>query len=130
MQLAPLKYLSGFTTRFWITLAVGLTAAVGVVWLISSLSGGRTARVEAKVESGRADAATASGRDAVGAVSGQAQSEIEADKLTRENEDEIRNADGADAPVADGVNSAGIRSLCKRAAYRGRPECVQFAPAE
>jgi hypothetical protein len=52
------------------------------------------------------------------------------DTITEENERDIRKAPGADAPVDPGVRDAGLRSLCRRAAYRGRAECVQFTPAE
>ncbi|PXA90331.1 hypothetical protein DMC47_27635 [Nostoc sp. 3335mG] len=110
-------------------LLVGLGLIVlvlGILWL-NSCQSARTARTEAKLNKGQADAAVRSGRDAVDTVGNRAAADTLGDALTRENDDAIRNAEGADAPVADGVRDAGLAGLCRRAAYRGDPRCVQHA---
>ncbi|MEM6494845.1 MAG: hypothetical protein AAF650_10750 [Pseudomonadota bacterium] len=85
---------------------------------------------EAELNANRADAAIESGHDAantVGNVGARAQA---SDALTQSNSEEIRNAEGANQDVDPGVARAGRRSLCRRAAYRDKPECVQLAAPE
>lgn len=51
--------------------------------------------------------------------------------LSRENADAIRAANGASQPLDPDLNRVARERLCARAAYRGRPECVQLlGPAE
>jgi hypothetical protein len=87
------------------------------------------AKTESKLATGQADAALKSGADAVGAVGDAAARAAQSERLTQENADVIRKAEGADSPVADGARDAGLFALCKRAAYRREPRCVQFTPA-
>lgn len=105
-------------------------ALLAVWWVVATLMGGKTAKTEAKLGENQTEAAIESGQDAVNTIGDTVGSEAEIDRITRENDDDIRNAEGADAPVADPARDAGHSSLCKRAAYRDRPECVQHAPAE
>ena len=49
------------------------------------------------------------------------------DTITRENDHAIRTAPGADAPVDPALRDTGLAGLCRRAAYRGDPKCVQHA---
>ena len=108
----------------WIWLLILFTFLALVVFF--SIWGGQwRAKIEAELLENQVEAATESGADAVNSVAGQGAREDEIDALTRENRDEILEAEGADAPVADDVNAAGLRALCKRAAYSSRPECVQ-----
>lgn len=110
---------------FWVAVAL-------LVLLVLSLGKcyyDRGAKTQIELSKGQAGAATASGRDAVDTVGNQAASEAKADRITKENDDAIRNADGASAPVASGVRDAGLASLCRRAAYRSDPRCLQHAPS-
>lgn len=109
-----------------ILIAALVLFAIGAL-LVNAITGGEVAKALARLQGNRADAALESGRDAVGTVGNQAAAERAADDLTRSNADEIRNAEGANAPVADPVDASGRASLCRRAAYRERPECVQLA---
>ncbi|MEG3152984.1 hypothetical protein U1769_24085 [Sphingomonas sp. ZT3P38] len=98
---------------------------VMTVVTLKSCGEARTAKTTTKLATGQAGASLASGADAVdttGAVQGN---EIAADAITQENDDAIHNAEGAGAPVAAPVRNAGLASLCRRAAYRGDPKCVQ-----
>lgn len=70
-------------------------------------------------------AISASGHDAVDTLGNTMADEQAADLVTKENDDAIRNAEGANAPVAAPVRDAGLASLCRRAAYRGSARCVQ-----
>lgn len=112
----PLAWLIG-------ALLIGLAAW----WLAATLTGGKRAKVEAQLNKNQAGAALESGKDAVSAVSGAADRSGEADRITQENRDAIQKAPGAGAPVDPVLRDTGRRSLCKRAAYRERPECLQYA---
>lgn len=89
----------------------------------------RNAKTETKLAKGQAGAAVDSGKDAVTTLGNQQAAEQATDQVTKENEDAIRKAAGANAPVAAPVRDAGLASLCRRAAYRGDPRCVQRTPA-
>ncbi|KPL67398.1 hypothetical protein SZ64_04325 [Erythrobacter sp. SG61-1L] len=108
---------------------VAALLALGIWWLVSTLLGGATAKTEARLGKNTAQAAIQSGNDAVNTIGTQMAGEAATDALTRENAHDIRNAPGANAPVDPAAHAAGIRSLCKRAAYRERPECLQHATA-
>lgn len=97
-------------------------------WLVSALTSGQRAKTEAKLGRNTTEAAFESGADAVDVVGAQGGAEDAVDTITTENADAIANAEGADAPVAAPARDAGLRSLCRRASYRQRPECLQYAP--
>ncbi len=112
-------------------LVIGLLAFVIVVAAgVHSCRSAQTAKTETKLATGQTGAALASGADAVDTVGETAAKQAEADALTQENADAIRNAKGADVPVSDDVHAAGMLALCKRAAYRREPKCMQFTPAK
>ena len=114
----------------WVGAAIAIAALIGVgFWLSGALSGGKRARAEAELNAGRADAGIASGQDATNTVGAAGGRESAIDQQTRENEHAIRNAPGADVPVDAGVHGAGIGSLCRRAAYRSDPRCLQQPPS-
>jgi hypothetical protein len=43
--------------------------------------------------------------------------------MTRQNDRDIRAADGAAVKIGPGVDAAGRAALCRRAAYRNDPKC-------
>ncbi|MDD3799363.1 MAG: hypothetical protein PHE36_09325 [Novosphingobium sp.] len=122
------KALFGLARGWWALIAAILTVALAL-FILSALTGGKTARTEAKLARNQTEAAIASGMDAVATIGAQGAAEDDVDALTRENDHAIRNAQGADAPVSDALATAGMFSLCKRAAYRLHPECMQFTVA-
>lgn len=70
-----------------------------------------------------------SARDAV-AVQGRAnRREQQSEALSRSNEEEIRNAKGADQAVDPHVRDAGLAGLCRRAAYRDGERCKLLGAA-
>ena len=110
-------------------LIIAVILIVGGLLFLRSCETARSAKTQAKVSEGQAGASLASGADAVDTTGNVQGNEIAADAITRENDDAIRQADGASAPVAAPVRDAGLASLCRRAAYRGNPKCVQQPPA-
>jgi flagellar biosynthesis/type III secretory pathway M-ring protein FliF/YscJ len=89
----------------------------------------RDEAAQSRVERGQAGAASESARDAIGTVTQRGAEERASEELTRTNDKEIRNAEGAKERVGSGVDLAGRRSLCRRAAYRDDPKCRMFKPA-
>lgn len=108
--------------RFILFLAVA--AIVLALMFLAQCATTRNAKTEANVSKGQAGASMASGSDAVDTVGNVQASEQATDQVTKENEDAIRNAEGADAPVAAPVRDAGLASLCRRAAYAKDPRCA------
>lgn len=102
-----------------------LVAALIVLGLVWAAYSAITAnwRTKARLARNQTEAASQSGSDAVNAVAGAADREAAGDALTRTNDSAIRNAEGADAEVAEPVNDAGLAALCRRAAHRDSPRC-------
>lgn len=114
----------------WLTRPVlWLIGAVLIVlaawWLIATLTGGKRAKVEARLNGNVAGAALESGRDAVGTLGKQQAAESATDATTRANAAEIAAAPGSDAKVNPAATNAGIRALCKRASARKDPKCAK-----
>lgn len=107
-----------------VAIAVIVLLIVGVLFL-RSCQAERTAKVSEKLATGQAGASLQSGQDAVGTVGNRMDADAATDALTRTNDDAIRNAEGADAPVAAPVRNAGLASLCRRPSARRDPKCVQ-----
>ena len=110
--------------RFLTFALIGVALAL-MWWGYSSLTSGKAAKVESKLNRETANAAIESGTDAVNTVGAVGASAEQSDQIGRENADAIRNAPGASAPVDPAANAAGLRSLCRRAANRERAECLQ-----
>ncbi len=120
---------------YWKTLtATGKLIASGVVlmlvllalwWGYSALT--RNSKAEARLAKNQAEAAAQSGADAVNTVGKAGEREATSADLTRTNDAEIRNAQGADAAVDPAVRDAGFASVCRRAANRNDPKCLQRA---
>lgn len=105
--------------------AVGaLIVLLALWWAYSALT--RNARTEARLARNQAEAAAQSGADAVNTVGRAGEREAAGDDLTRDNERTIRDAEGADAEVADGVNDAGLQALCRRASHRNSVRCLEL----
>ena len=114
----------------WLTRTVlyvigGVVAVLALWWLIATLTGGKRATVEAKLNSNISGAALASGKDAVDTVGDEQASESAADAMTIQNAVVIHSAVGADAPVAPEVRNAGLLAICHRAAARSDPKCAK-----
>jgi hypothetical protein len=87
----------------------------------------RTAHAETRLAAGQAGAALASGQDAANTIGNRMDADAGTDTVTRENDNAIRNAPGASAPVDPVLRDVALRGLCRRAAYRHDPKCLQHA---
>jgi hypothetical protein len=113
-----------------------LTMIAGGVLILALLAFGvrqcdkrRDQAAQSRMERSQAEAAAESAKDAIGTVSRSGEAAAASEELTRSNEKEIRNAQGADERVGAGVNAAGLRALCLRHTYRNDPRCRVFKPS-
>jgi hypothetical protein len=121
--------MTGWATRNGLRILFALVVLALLVTILvqRSCSTARTETAAAKLATGQAGAAIASGHDAADTVGNRMVGDAAEDTITRENDDAIHHAHGADAPVNPDAAAAGLRGLCRRAAYRGDPQCVQHA---
>lgn len=118
------EWLSKTAARI-IAAALVITLIAGI-FAVRSCQSARTAQTREKLATGQAGAAIESGADSVNTIGNRMDADAATDTLTRTNDDAIRNAQGADAPVDPALRDAGLASLCRRAAYRGQPKCLQY----
>lgn len=109
-----------------------LTALAAVLLLIlltlgycTVTKGQRSAAEAEKARSGQvvAEGGQAAAVDALGASEKAADARAASDQLTGANRDEILSTPGADASLG-GVHGAGLRSICRREAYRSTERCA------
>jgi hypothetical protein len=119
-----------------ITREIGAIIALGVVVLLLLIGGFgywrhvRAEKTAARVEAAQSGATVESAKDAISTQGNVAASERVGEDLTRKNEEEIRNAKGADQAVDPAVRDAGLASLCRRPSYRNSKRCqLRAAPA-
>lgn len=86
----------------------------------------RDERAQARTDAAQAEAASNSAADAIGTVSRRGAEESASEGLTRDNERDIRAAEGAGERVNMGAHTAGLKALCKRAAYKDTERCKIF----
>ena len=110
-----------------IRIGIAIAALLALWWLYSFITA--SPKAEARLGRNQAEAALQNGVDAVGAVGKQQASEAVTDTLTKENDNAIRSASGASAPVDPALRDAWLRSVCRRRSARGDPKCVQYAPS-
>ena len=118
--------LGKLAVTLWQAALIALVIAA-VVFGVSQCSKARNAAREADLSGDQAGAVADSAADAVGTVGAVGSRAGASDRITMENDDDIRNAEGADRSVAPAVDAAGRRSLCRRAAYSGSAECLRLA---
>jgi hypothetical protein len=111
-----------FLRAFWAPIAVCL-AILALLLALNQCEKRRNQAAQNRVNEGQLGARVESGGDAVNTVAAAGEREAASEQLTRENEREIRNAEGASDPVNNAVRGAGLRALCLRDSYRNDPKC-------
>jgi hypothetical protein len=113
------------------TVTLAVTAAVLALVLIlagpAACNKIRSMGAQARLQEERGQAFGNSAADAIAVQGAAAARERAAEELTRTNEQEIRNAQGATEAVDPAVRDAGRRSLCRRPAYRDSEQCRLLA---
>lgn len=110
-----------------VIVSVLLIAGLGLVLLMDTFAGAKTAEVSARLQAGRADAAIATAGDVADTVAGTAAAERVIDSVTEANAAEIRAAPGATATIDPSLHAVGLRALCRRPTYRRATMCAPFA---
>lgn len=87
----------------------------------------RSLTAQGKLDQAQSEAARNSSVDAIDTQGEVSERQTKGEDLTRSNEKEIRDAKGASDPVDPAVTDAGLRSLCRRAAYRNSEQCRVYA---
>ena len=109
-----------------IAIIVGVFALILVVgFTVRSCDKRRSQAAQSRVDRSQAEAASNSAADAVGTVAASGEASAASEALTRSNEQTIRAAEGANAPVNPAARNAGITALCRRQAYANDPRCHQ-----
>lgn len=110
-----------------LALVIGLIVLVAVViYVPSCIQKQRSERAQSRTDAAQAEAASNSAADAINTVSEAGKRETASEDLTRENERDIRAAEGAGDRVNSASDLAGRRALCRRAAYENDPKCKVF----
>lgn len=105
-------------------IVAGLVALVVIPSLIvRSCDVRRNKAAQSRVESGQAQAASDSAKDAINAVEASGGRETASEDLTRSNDQQIRAAQGAGEKVNPAARDAGIAALCRRPSYASDPRC-------
>ena len=117
--------------KSWKVIAGIIIAVLFVGWLqLRSCQKDAQTAAEIGLHKGQQGALSNSAADAANTQGAANARERESEDLTRSNEREIRNAQGANQPVTPDANAAGLRALCRRAAYRDTERCrLLRAPA-
>lgn len=88
----------------------------------------RSMHAQSRVDSAQSGAASNSAADAVNTVARSGDDAAASEALTRSNEKDIRNAQGANDAVNPASRDAGLRAICMRRAYSDDPKCRVFKP--
>ncbi len=111
-------------------LTLGVLGIILILALVafgtSQCSKRRDAASQARMDAAQGQAASESGRDAIGTVARSGEAAAASEELTRANEQAIRNATGADDRVNLAVHVAGLKALCRRKAFADDPRCAPF----
>jgi flagellar biosynthesis/type III secretory pathway M-ring protein FliF/YscJ len=122
------SFLANISLRV-VGIIVAVIAAVLIVgFTVKSCDKRRAQAAQSRLERAQGDAQANSAADAVNTISRSGEAQAASEELTRKNEQEIRNAKGAGDAVDPAVRDAGIRSLCRRAAYRDSERCRLLKP--
>lgn len=116
----------GISKRIIAMVATGLLILALLAFGLRQCDKRRDAAAQARMDKAQAEARAESSADAINTVSRSGEAAAASEELTRNNERDIRAAEGASERVGAGVNTAGRRALCKRAAYKDDPKCAIF----
>ncbi|MFS0736914.1 hypothetical protein ABC347_07680 [Sphingomonas sp. 1P06PA] len=109
----------------WIILAV---LVVGIIFYLRSCGAEkpRQEAAQAQADTARADGQVKAATDATGITADVLTNSAAIDQQTRESENAIRRAPGAEAILDVGVADAGRRAVCMRRAAARDPVCARL----
>jgi hypothetical protein len=106
-----------------VLIALAGTAALLIILQVRSCEQARQKAAESRLEKAQGKAVVQSAKDSIATQATAQAREQASEQMTSENTKEIRDAKGADAKVDPAVSDAGLRSLCRRPAYRSSERC-------
>ena len=106
----------------------GLLILALIVFGVTQCQQRRSAGAQNRVNEGQTGALANNASDAIGTTQGVGSNAVASEDLTRTNEKEIRDAEGANDAVNPAARDAGLRSLCRRPAYRDSERCKLLQP--
>lgn len=110
-----------------IILVVGAVLALAVITFgVTQCDKRRNEAAQSRVERSQGEAASNSAADAIGTVTRRGAEETASEDLTRQNERDIRAAEGSSERVKMPAHTAGLAALCKRQAYKDTERCKIF----
>jgi ABC-type protease/lipase transport system fused ATPase/permease subunit len=119
---------SDLTARTVFFIAGVVVLILAAAFTVRSCDKRHSQAAQSRLDAAQGGAQANSAADAVNTVAASGEAQAASEELTRQNEKEIRDAKGSDAAVDPAVRDAGIRSLCKRSAYRDSERCKLLKP--
>jgi Flp pilus assembly protein TadB len=110
----------------WVAVAAVAVLLIAAAWWQAGAGARREAAV-ARTGAALSASRTASAAQATETIAAGAERDAATDRQTQETAHAIDNAPGAHQRLDPALARAGLVGLCQRAAYRGRPECLQLA---
>jgi FtsZ-interacting cell division protein ZipA len=118
-----MSMIANLSTRV-IAIIVGAVLLLGIIAFgVHSCDQRRSKAAQTRLQSAQGEAQSNSAADAIGTVERSSEAAEASENLSRNNERDIRSAQGASDKVNPAVRDAGIAALCKRQAYENDPRC-------
>lgn len=114
---------SDLTARIIFFIAGVVVLVLAAVFTVRSCDKRHSRDAQSRLDAAQGDAQANSAADAVNTVAASGEAQAASEEMTRENERNIRAAQGASNAVDPAVRNAGIAALCRRKAYENDPRC-------
>ena len=115
--------LSAAAIRYILIIVGIIVIGLVIVGGVHSCDVRRNRAAQGRVEASQTQAAANSSADAINTVSRSGEAQAASEGQSRQAEQDIRAAEGANQAVNPAVRDAGIAALCKRRTYANDPRC-------
>lgn len=116
--------------RWALMIPVGVIALVGLHYVTATPKKAKQEAVQATADANGATAAFGSAKDALEITVRTQDVHGRIDVIAKENDNAIRHASGATAPVDPDLHATGLRALCVYDEYRGDPTACPVLHAD
>lgn len=106
-------------SRWLLMLPLGVAALVGLHYVTTAPQKAKQATVQATADTNAATGAVQAAKDALEITVRTQDVHGQIDVITKDNDNAIRHAAGASAPVDPALHATGLRALCVYDVYRG-----------
>jgi hypothetical protein len=115
--------LSAAAIRYIIIVAGIVLLGLAIVLGVHSCDVRHNRAAQGRLEASQAQAAANSSADAINTVSRSGEAQAASEGQSRQAEQDIRAAEGANQAVNPAVRDAGLAALCRRTTYKDDPRC-------